>query len=319
VIGSEARHAALAPGDGTLAFMPAAIRVTAVRTLDLVSPSRPGRPAFVTAASGLVRADRTFYVVADDELHVGVFAGRAPGQLVRLFEGTLPIRPKKRKRVKPDLEALALLPDRSLLALPSGSRARRITGARLALSRGAVAPDSVTTIDVGPLYAALGLEFDDLNIEGVAVTDRHVVMLQRGNGASRENAVIWLDRRATLARLGRDRAITPREIRRVARVDLGELRGVPFGFTDACALPNGSVAFVAAAEAGDSTYEDGACLGSAIGIITRAGAIDAVRPLRGPARKVIKAEGVWISGTRAWFVTDADDPGVPSVLYEGRL
>jgi len=81
------------------------------------------------------------YVVADDELHLGVFpaSGRAPGHLVRLFAGELPDAKAERKRQKPDLEALTIMhataddPHGVLLALGSGSTEKRRMGALLSL------------------------------------------------------------------------------------------------------------------------------------------------------------------------------------------
>jgi hypothetical protein len=298
--------------------MSKALHLTKVRTLDIVAPSRRGRPRFVTSASGLVVAGGWRYVVADDELHLGVFRGRAPGRLVRIFEGTLSLTPRKRKRQKPDLEALALLPGASLLALPSGSRRPRAVGARIALERdGSIAGPSIP-IDFSPLHQRLRETFDELNLEGAAVVTDRLVILQRGNGAARDNAIVTLDLTQTLARLTRERRVTAGEIRDIGRVDLGEVGGVPLSFTDACGLPDGSIAFVAAAEACDSTYEDGPCAGSAFGVVGRDGGLVALRPITGPGRRPVKAEGLWIDRGRVWIVTDADDPAVPSALYEGR-
>src|ERR687897_790690 len=93
--------------------------------------------AHLSAASGLVCLHAFTYVIADDELHLGAFrtATTEPGHLIRLFEGTLPGSASARKRQKPDLEALTLLPPSvdyhhgALLILGSGSRANRRSGA----------------------------------------------------------------------------------------------------------------------------------------------------------------------------------------------
>src|SRR6187551_3579650 len=44
-----------------------------IRSLDLAQSIEPGRPAWLSAASGLVRTGDEFCVVADDELHLGRF------------------------------------------------------------------------------------------------------------------------------------------------------------------------------------------------------------------------------------------------------
>src|SRR5262245_61762447 len=117
------------------------IQLIRIRELTLSAPSSPGRHAFLSAASGLVKTGEFFYVVADDEYHLGVFPveGNAPGRLIRLFAGTLPFETAARKKRKPDLEALAYLPascglaSDALLCIPSGSTANRHTGALLML------------------------------------------------------------------------------------------------------------------------------------------------------------------------------------------
>lgn len=79
------------------------------RTLNLDAASQPGRPAHVSAASGLARSGHSLFVLADDENHLGVFPceGSGAGNLVRIAEGTLPLDPKPRKRHKPDFESIA--------------------------------------------------------------------------------------------------------------------------------------------------------------------------------------------------------------------
>src|SRR5215207_9198892 len=84
------------------------INLRKVRDLDLAVASASGRPPHLSAASGLVCLNSFTYVIADDELHLGVFrtATTEPGHLIRVFEGTLAASASARKRQKPDLEAL---------------------------------------------------------------------------------------------------------------------------------------------------------------------------------------------------------------------
>ena len=88
------------------------LSLTKIRDLDLSQSAEAEGASFLSAASGLVRAGSFLYVVADDELHLGVFpaAGDAPGHLIRLFEGALPASKAERKKLKPDLETLMKLP-----------------------------------------------------------------------------------------------------------------------------------------------------------------------------------------------------------------
>src|SRR5215204_6417986 len=87
------------------------MRLTKLRCLDLVPAPGTDR-TYLSAASGLVRIGGFLYVIADDELHLGVFQSdpRIPGDTVRLFGGELPVAKEERKALKPDLEALMLIP-----------------------------------------------------------------------------------------------------------------------------------------------------------------------------------------------------------------
>src|SRR5688572_30525555 len=115
------------------------IALTKLRDLTLSEAPAPGRPLHLSAASGLVCIHSFLYVVADDEHQLGVFRSehREPGSLIRLFDGSLPDAKPDRKKAKPDLEALTLLPSYrdypqgALLALGSGSRSNRRMGALL--------------------------------------------------------------------------------------------------------------------------------------------------------------------------------------------
>ncbi len=56
-------------------------------------------------------------------------------------------------------------------------------------------------------------------------------------------------------------------------VDLGQIDGVPLSFTDGAGLPDGGMVFTAVAEDTEDTYNDGACLGAAIGVAARDGRV----------------------------------------------
>ena len=68
------------------------ITLTKIRDLDLSAMPAAGRPLHLSAASGLACLKSFIYVVADDEVHLGVFRTTdiGPGHLIRLFEGALP-------------------------------------------------------------------------------------------------------------------------------------------------------------------------------------------------------------------------------------
>jgi hypothetical protein len=64
----------------------------------------------IFGASGLVKIDSVFYVIADDDLSLGIIEEEKEIILVPLVTGVLPIEHKERKKVKPDWEALTKIP-----------------------------------------------------------------------------------------------------------------------------------------------------------------------------------------------------------------
>ena len=302
------------------------IRPTKIRELLLTRASSEQRAPHLSAASGLVSIDRTLYVVADDENHLGVFSADSPvpGELIRLFEGTLPEKTKKRKAEKRDLETLTKLPAFSgyahgaLLALGSGSKPNRATGALLGLHSNGEVNTAPQHIDLALLYDDLRNEFDALNIEGAVVSGDDFVLLQRGNKGSK-NGLIRFPIENFLHDLAAGKAPRLHCTPASHVVDLGHINDVPLCFTDGTALGNGALLFVAVAEDTDNAVDDGACTGSAIGIINVDGKITRMEQID-PAYKV---EGV-IASTRgehihAQFVTDGDDASKPAWLLSAVL
>ncbi|MBU2146993.1 MAG: hypothetical protein KKD02_11660 [Alphaproteobacteria bacterium] len=89
------------------------------------------------------------------------------------------------------------------------------------------------------------------------------------------------------------------------------------GITDACTMDDGALVFSAVAEDTGNAYEDGRCLGAAIGMLDddfNVVQLELVKP-------VVKIEGInaWRTSTGFRFlaVTDADAPSVAASLFEG--
>jgi hypothetical protein len=293
-----------------------------LRQLDLERPPDPGRPAWLSSASGLVRCGGELYVAADDELSLGCFAviGSRPGTLLRLFEGRLPLRKQARKKRKADLEILLQLPplpalrNGALLALGSGSSPRRRRGALMALDARGRVRGAAQAVDAAPLFTELEREFDDLNLEGGWLDGDSLCLLQRGNRGGSPNAVIELDYGALATGLTQGRVLRALRPRRVTQVDLGNMNGVPLGFTDACRPASGLWLYSAVAEDTVDARTDGACVGAVIGMATRADGVLWQRRLAPP----FKVEGIdaTLRGNTLTIlcVTDADDPAVPAQL-----
>ena len=205
---------------------PKAISLQLIRQLDLAAGSEPDRPAWLSAASGLVRTADEYCVVADDELHLGRFSldGQRPGRLLRIFPGDLPDKPKPRKKRKPDLEVLLRLPASAdfphgaLLALGSGSGERRRRGALLALGMQGRVVGKPRSIDASQLFTRLSQSFTDLNLEGGWVAGDRLHLLQRGNKGDSPNALLQWELKPVLRSLLRDRCLPDVEPCRCARV-----------------------------------------------------------------------------------------------------
>jgi len=304
------------------------IKLTKVRDLSVQTPSQFGRPAFVSAGSGLVCTSRHLYVIADDELQLGVFDlnSEDPGALVPMLAGELPLEPAARKRAKPDFEALVQLPafgsyvHGALFALASGSTPNRHQGIILPLA----ANDEIDlprtrAIDLSLLHEAASQEIGTVNIEGAVAFRDRLLLLQRGNKGAGVNAIVGFDLAALCAAIEQGDAIPSLAVQSVRTYALGTIRDIPLGFTDAAVLSDGSIVFCAIAEDTDNAYSDGACAGAALGIIAASGELRRI----GPVLPSAKIEGIFATQQQTelqlLLVTDADDPRIPAALYAATL
>ena len=276
-----------------------------LRELDVSHEKLGKEPSYISAASGLACVGSHIYVVADDELHLGVFCkdDNEPGRLVRLFTGDLSIVKAHRKRHKPDLEAIVFIPafedfpDGALLALGSASRPNRGRGILLGLDPQGAVHGSPEQVDMAPLLGPLHQVFADLNIEGAAVAGDELLVFQRGNKTLIDNAIIHYPLLRVLEALRGSNtvSIAPSSI---MRVGLGAIEGVPLCFTDAAALPNGDVVFCAVAEDTDDAYHDGHCVGTAIGVVDRDGQLLSLHQLEQPYKTKWKVSALRWNMTR---------------------
>ncbi len=277
------------------------IQLKKIRDLTVESAIQPGRPPFISAASGLVEYQGAWVVVSDDDDAIARFFDGKPGVIQRVFSDDLPLEKKARKKVKSDLEALTVVGD-ELLAIPSGSKQNR--------SRGALIREQVRVVDFSYLFSRLTDELGPLNIEGAVFAGPMFWLFNRGNSTQARNAVVVLDATQAQRELGQLKLLSHE---RSMTYDLGSISGVRLCFTDACPDGHGGALFIAAAENTNNAYDDGVCVGSAMGRIAADGRLDWVRPLNCPQ----KPEGIWrdISGD-VRIVTDADDAQIPAGLYE---
>ncbi len=299
-----------------------------LRDLEVEEPSGPGRPAHLSAASGVVRRGDFVYVIGDDELHLGVFrlSSSEPGRLRRVLTGDLPDDHDERSDLKPDLEALTLLPPfgchphGALLGLGSGSAPERDRGFVCGLAADASIAGEPDELDLGPLYRLLREQVAELNVEGAATMGGRLWLLHRGTSQEGSNLVAELSLEQLMQSLRDDLCLDAEELENVRRYELGDIGGVELTFSDATPIADRLLVFTASAEA-----DDGRIRGSVVGTLGLDGSVQRLRTID----RRWKVEGVHAAidtGVLDFtFVCDQDDPGAPAPLLsatmplEGRL
>jgi hypothetical protein len=305
---------------------PLTLRV--LRELDLEVPPAPGRAAHISAASGVARRGDFVYVIGDDELGLGVFrlSKEAPGALRRVLSGELSPDHDERKKAKPDLEALTLLPPftgrpfGSLLGLGSGSNRQRERGFVWGLAADGSLEGRPIELDLSPLYKRLRESAPELNIEGASALGNRLRLFHRGNTEQELNIVAEVPLSDFIGGVQEDGRIDCGDEVRTRAYDLGELDGVPLTFSDATPLADELIVFTASAEpASDPHGTDGEIRGSVVGMIDDDGGVERLRTID----RKWKVEGVYASiDARVidfLFVCDQDDPDAPSPLLSAAM
>jgi hypothetical protein len=288
--------------------------------------------AFVSAASGIAVVGSHVYIVADDRLCLASFnlADKTPGIWVRVFPGSLPSEHKARKKKKPDLEAICVLPASkfakhgALLVVPSGSKEWRFNACLLPLDQSGKIAGEPLPLDFSNLFAHLRSKVNKLNIEGVCVSQEKLLLANRGASTGDGNAIISLDLSKFLFQAYDTHQIGSQCYLSANEFQLGRVKKVALGFTDLCALSDGRLVFSAAAECTDDAYEDGVCAGSAVGFIDEkfenvtVWLLDTSQKVEGVYAKPVRAiqkNGQRIETTELILVTDADsEASIASML-----
>lgn len=302
------------------------LQLTKIRTLD-IAPSEKNRPAYVYAASGLVKIDNRLYTVADDELHLAVFEypGDKPGNWFRLLPGELPQDYQERKKAKPDLESLTLLepyeyaPYGALLAVPSMSRDTRINGLLVALDQQRMPCANPLPIDFTRLRAKLAEMIEELNIEGIVVDHDRVRLFHRGSKGKSSSAVVELNAKRFLRDLHDSHVVSVEQEIKLEEYKMGSVDDVPLQFTDAVSIPNQRTLFLATAESSTNAYDDGASLGSSIGVMDESGKVTHMYNIAG--RNKLEGVSVSIEGgnINLLLVSDTDDQTKPASLFRTSI
>jgi hypothetical protein len=304
------------------------LTLSVLRELELDKPATPGRAAHISAASGVARRGDFVYVIGDDGLGLGVFrlSKEAPGELRPVLGGELSAEHEERKREKPDLEALTLLPPSderpygSLLGLGSGTKRQRERGFVWGLAADGSLSGEPIELDLSPLYRRLRETAPELNIEGAAALGDRLSLFHRGNTEQGLNIVAEVPLAEFVGGVEAGGRIECGEVVRTRAYDLGELDGVPLTFSDATPIADDLVVFTASAEPGSDPHgADGEIRGSVVGMIDRDGRVERLRTID----RRWKVEGVYASVDARvidfLFVCDQDDPDAASPLLSAAM
>jgi hypothetical protein len=270
-------------------------RITAHSTLD-----------GVRAGSALLAVGGRLLVVGDDAhtaTWVDPVSGTARAQILAGHGGALP------KPLKPDFEAAALDPDGSIWLLGSGSLSNRWLVTRLSGS----GHTEVTSYDRAEVYAAIAAHLGTApNIEGALFLGGVLRVCHRATGSLRD---VVIDLPTDVLRGGHVRVLA------TTRLEPAVVGGVPAHVTDLAPLPDGRIAFLAAAEDTDDPVADGPVAGTVFGVLDddRARWTPILEADGSPSTR--KAEGLVVDadGSGGWLVTDRDDPALPAELCRFTL
>ena len=284
-------------------------------------------PSHVRAASSVRRHSGRLVIVQDDVNALAIL-DPASGWVQPLL---LPAGPdgtrvfddvRGTKRFKLDLEASVVLPDGRLVAFGSGSSQHREKIVTVSERKGAL-PQLLRSDE---LYRSLRAHTDDrgarLNVEGAVILGQTLRLLQRGGGKlglKPWNAILDLPLHHFVGWLDGRQPCPP--VVRVTEVLLGDVGGVPFGFTDGAVTSDGRLAFLACAEDTADPLHDGPVLGCRFGWIDADGDTAIMAPVvESDGRPThLKLEGIEarVDDARVFdVVADMDDGDRPAEIAE---
>ncbi len=296
------------------------ITSTLIRRLDIDAAAHPRGQPHISSASGLVIVSDWCYIVADDENHLialqsnDVESGTL--RMLPLLDARLPDERKERKRQKKDLEALFHVPGDErrpslLIAWGSGSRPQRDFAYVVGLDADGGVAGAARAVRLTRLHDALRSRVAALNIEASLVQGDSLLLFSRANVDAPLNGCFRFDLQQMIDFLLADEGSTDVPRFDFTTLDLGRMRDVPMGITDATPLKEGGWLLSAVAENTSNAYDDGQCHGSALVACDRDGKVTWTEPLDGAP----KVEGIAFDAQGAlWLTTDADEPDVPSDL-----
>jgi hypothetical protein len=300
--------------------------------VEAVTPLRFPDGSPVRAASAVARLGDGQLIAQDDATHAAWLRDDDTVTAVRLLPPVEGLdvfdEASGTKRLKPDFEAACEVTadgTPAVLLLGSGSSEQRMRSCLVRLEDGE--PRTVVT-DLSPLYAsvvdALGIQADQLNMEGACVVGRSLRWFHRGlPSAGLPTASVDLDLQRLMAAVAENADASAVPVDAPRHYDLGGVRGVGLAVTDAVLLNEGAVLVSAAAENAPNPRDDGPMVGSALALLSDDEVTD-MEVLPDVDGEVPKVEGLSIleemdSGVRVLSTVDADDPEVCSMAVHLRV
>lgn len=206
----------------------------------------------IGSASGLIYQAPILYLIGDNSGYLYEFQTENQ-QLLKhpIIENPSENIPKKDK---PDFEAITQFEDK-IYVFGSGSTSKRTTMVEINTHE-----KEIRNIDLTDLYGVMQsfgqIKPKDFNLEGAIYTGNEWYLFNRGNGRANKNVVFTIYGK----NLVNEYNILSNDYK------LPKINGVRSSFTDAV-LVEDKIYFLATAEDTQSTYLDGAVLGSLIGCI----------------------------------------------------
>ena len=210
----------------------------------------------IPSGSGIEKWQDKIYIIGDDSNYLFELNNQWEiTNSIQLFDR--PTDEKKRiiKRIKPDLEAMTLVPPSHLLALGSGSLPElRDVGVLMNLA----APDELEYLNFNDMYEMLRSITSQVNIEGACNVDDKIILLNRGDNEHSNQLIItdWNRKQLSI-----EKQLD------IHFLDLPQIENTNSGFTGCVHLPETDLMiFCASAEDTSNGYDDGLVKGSLIGV-----------------------------------------------------
>ena len=215
----------------------------------------------VPSASGMVKFGDMFYAIGDDSPYLFSLNSdfEVTGQSL-IYPTEFIENGRIDKAVKPDFEGMELIGDRTLLIFGSGSKSPQRD---LCLEVELNGELMVNFYDLKEFYTILKdrdeMAGAELNIEATAVHDELIFLFNRSN-----NLIFEMNLNELLLYFKGESEIPTIETKKFS---LPEINGIESGFSGATSIAGTSyLLFTSSVEDTDNAYDDGAILGSFIGL-----------------------------------------------------